>query len=38
MSATRLQATDVPERVDFRRLALISDGLFDVVDALADAN
>lgn len=30
------EPTDVPERVDFRRLALVTEGLFGVVEALAN--
>lgn len=30
------EATDVPERVDYRRLALTTEGLFAVIDALAN--
>ncbi|MDP1830165.1 MAG: M28 family peptidase [Archangium sp.] len=30
------EATDLPERVDFRRLALTTEGLFGVIDALAN--
>ena len=30
------EATDVPEHVDFRRLALTTEGLFAVIDALAN--
>ena len=29
------EGTDVPERVDFRKLALTTEGLFAVVEALA---